>query len=324
MSDGTPRVSVIIPVRDRREMLRGALEGLAKQTQRDFEVVVIDDGSSDSPGDEVSAVPGLRAQLVRTEGVGAVAARRAGVEAARGEIFAFTDSDCIPDTDWLAEGVAAIDDGADLVQGATYPVRPVGLLERSVGVEYEDGLYATCNVLYRRTAFERAGGFDLKADRRLGFRSGEMARGLGFGEDTLLGWRVRRAGRAVFVPQAIVRHEVVSPPLREMMRRAWISGAFPGLVREVPELRETLLQSRLLLGRRRLPLYGLIVSLLARRGWLAALFGGWWVGARALDVVRIGGARRKAAAALPVELGIDVVTAAGLVVGSARAREAVL
>ena len=324
MNDDTPRVSVIIPVRDRRLMLRGALEALAKQTYRDFEVVVVDDGSTDGSGDEAFAVPELRARVIRTEGVGAVGARTSGVEAAAGDVFAFTDSDCLPDPDWLSEAMASIEDGADLVQGATFPARPIGLLERSVGVEWEDGLYATCNILYTRAAFEEAGGFHGRGDRLFGFRSGSMAKGLGFGEDTLLGWSVRRRRRAVFVPQAVVRHEVIRPPLGELMKRAWIAGAFPSLVREVPELRETLLRRRYFLGYRRLPLYALAVALASDRGRLAALFGSWWFVERASEAFRKGGVGKKTLVTVPVELGIDAVTAVALLVGSARARRVVL
>lgn len=323
-SDKTPRVSVIIPVRDRRSMLRGALEALAKQTYRDFEVVVVDDGSSDGSGEEVFAVPELCARIVRTEGIGAVAARRVGVETARGDVLGFTDSDCLPDPEWISVAMSSIDDGADLVQGATHPLRAVGLLERSVGVEWEDGLYATCNIFYTKAAYEEAGGFHSGGEELLGFRSGGMARGLGFGEDTLLGWNVRRRRRAVFEPQAVVRHEVIRPSLGELVKRAWISGAFPSLVREVPELRETLLRRRYFLGYRRLPLYAFAVALLSRRERLAAMFGAWWLVARASEVIRRGGIRRKTIVAVPVELGVDAVTAVALVMGSVRAKRVVL
>src|SRR5205085_1797885 len=85
-------------------------------------------------------------------------------------------------------------DGVDMVQGRTEPVGPVGLLERSLWVTREDGLYATCNVLYRRSAFEEAGGFQ-DAGTLLGFRPGAFGRGLGMGEDALLGWKRAREAR---------------------------------------------------------------------------------------------------------------------------------
>ena len=67
---------------------------------------------------------------------------------------------------------------------------------------------------------------------------------LGFGEDTLLGWRVRRTGTAVYEPAALVEHEVFRTGLAEALSRSWMAGAFPALVREVPELRGTALFGR--------------------------------------------------------------------------------
>jgi glycosyltransferase involved in cell wall biosynthesis len=307
-------------------MLRDLLDALASQTLGDFEVIVVDDGSSDGSGDEASGASanGLRIRVERTSGVGAVEARRRGVAASRGTFLAFTDSDCAPDPAWLAAGVAALEAGADMAAGSTVPARPVQALERSVHEPVDDGLYATCNVFYRRDAYERAGGFT-DAGRRLGVRAGRWTKGLGFGEDTLLAWRVRRAGRGAFVPEAVVRHAVMRPSVREMIRRAWLAGAFPGLVRDVPELRRMLLRGRIWLGTRRVPVYALVVcGALPWRVWLAPAAGAWWVLARVLQLWRSPGSAQRRLAAVPVEMTIDVVTAASLLAGSVRARTLVL
>ena len=248
-------------------------------------------------------------RVERTDGVGAVEARRRGVAASLGTFLAFTDSDCLPDPAWLASGVAALAAGADMAAGATVPIRPVQALERSVKEPVDDGLYATCNVFYRRDAYDRAGGF-VDAGGRLGFRAGRWTKGLGFGEDTLLAWRVRRGGGGTFVPDALVRHAVMRPSLREMLRRAWLAGAFPGLVREVPELRRMLLRGGIWLGTRRLPVYGLAVcAALPWRAWLAPAAGAWWLVARSLQVWRSPGSAKRRLAAVPVEMAIDGVTA---------------
>src|SRR5581483_11530323 len=103
---------------------------------------------------------------------------------------------------------AAFDAGADLVNGRTVPARPLLPLERSMGSGLE-GLYPTCNVLYRRDAFERAGRFDRAAARRWGFRPDRRSKGVGFGEDTLLAWRlIREGGTVAYADDAIVEHAV--------------------------------------------------------------------------------------------------------------------
>jgi glycosyl transferase family 2 len=320
-----PRVSVIVPVRNRRDLLGGLLEALSRQTHRDFEIVVVDDGSSDGSAKEANvwAERGLPVRLIRTEGIGAVGARCAGVASARGEILAFTDSDCEPAPGWLDAGIVAIDRGADVVQGMTRPTREVGALDHSVAAA-DDTLYNTCNVFYRRDAYETAGGFDSHIGTRFGFRPGPFGRGLGFGEDTVLGWRVRRVGNAAYAPDAAVGHHVLTPSLQELVARAWMAGAFPALVREVPELRRTLLRRGMFLGRSRMPMYASAVALVLRRRGLAAAAAAWWVASRAREVARAPGTKRTRAASLPLELLRDVVTGGALLTGSFRARTPVL
>src|SRR5439155_5540887 len=121
-----------------------------------------------------------------------------------------------------------------------------------------------------------------------------------------------------------VRHQVVKQPISELLHRAWIAGALPTLVREVPELRETLLQARVFLGPRRIPLYATLVALASRRGTLAFAGAAWWVGSREREATRAGGMRQRIAVGIPVELAVDCVTAVALLSGSARARTLVL
>ena len=129
------RVSVIVPVRDRRDLLGALLSALEAQTFRDFEIVIVDDGSRDGSGDyaEAHTVADRPVRVVRGPEQGAVTARQVGVEAAVGNVLAFTDSDCAPHPGWLAAAVDAIDDGAAVVNGRTQPARPLRPLERSMG-----------------------------------------------------------------------------------------------------------------------------------------------------------------------------------------------
>ena len=317
-----PRVSVIVPVRDRRELLRETLDALARQTFPDFEVIVVDDGSQDGSGDEARAetVAGRAVRVFESGGAGAIAARTVGVAHAVGDVLAFTDSDCVPDPDWLAAGVGAIDRGADVVQGLTTATRAVRPLERTVWSLRDDGLFATCNVIYRRTSFDAAGGFDAGAGNRLGFRPGRRLRDLGFGEDTLLGWRVRRAGLAVFEPAAVVRHQVLAPDVADSFRRTWAIGAFPALFREVPEL-ATLLGPDLRRGRAtRALLWGSVWATAARRRGLAAALLGSLVAVRWRHLTRTEPSLKRRLAVLPVDVALEAVRAVALAWGGIRTR----
>jgi glycosyltransferase involved in cell wall biosynthesis len=328
---GTPHVTVIIPVKDRRDLLADALDGLAEQTYTDFEVIVVDDASTDGSGDEAAGrtIAGRAVRVLTGGGGGAVHARQVGVSTAAGTVLAFTDSDCVPAPRWLELAVAAIDAGAAGVNGRTSPARPMRPLERSMGSGTE-GLYPTCNVLYRRSAFDSAGGFDSEAGRRWGFRLGPRSQGDGFGEDTLLAWRVIRAGgRVDYVPDASVAHAVLPPDASELVSRTLRVAAFPALVREVPELRATLLRWRWQLGARtRLPLYALVVALvvgfIAHQPLPAVACAAWWVGARLLDLRAFPVSWARRLVALPAELAIDALTAGALLVGSVKARRLLL
>lgn len=319
------RVAVVIPVRDRATLLDRCLAALVPQLGDDAEVVVVDDGSRDGSA-QVARRWAERApvRVLDGGGRGAVAARCLGVDSTDADVLAFTDSDCVPSAGWLERGVAAVEEGHDLVQGRTTPVRPCGMLERSIWVTAPNGLYDTCNLFVRREAYEAAGGFDQRAGDRLSFRPGAL-RGLGFGEDTLLGWRIRRGdGRVTFAPDAHVGHHVFGFDAREHLRRAWQAGGFPALVREVPELRAELDRGVFLGSARRVPLYIAVAATVARRHGTATVAAGAWVALHAAEVRRRERLPRRQAASLVVSCAADAVTAVALVTASARARTVVL
>lgn len=318
---------MVVPVRDRRQLLVELLAALDAQTFRRFEVVVVDDGSTDGSAEAAATrvVAGRPVRLQRADRVGAVVARTIGVAASIGEILAFTDSDCFPEAAWLARGVAAIDGGADVVNGRTRPARAMKPRDRSVASGRE-GLYPTCNMFYRRSAFDGVGGFDVDAAGSLGFRVGALARGTGFGEDTLLAWRARRAGAVVvYDPEAIVDHHVFPPDWRDLVSRWTQVAAFPALVRDVPELRSTIVRRRVLFGdSSRVPAYVFGLALLTRRRSLMATVLAWWAVRRLLDLRRFPVSWPERIAALPAEMATDAAMGVAYVVGSARARTLVL
>ncbi len=91
MAEEQPLVSVIIPVYNGARFLRAALESVFAQTYRPFEVIVVDDGSKDDSGVIAESFPEVH--YLRQENQGVAAARNHGLEAARGEFFAFLDQD---------------------------------------------------------------------------------------------------------------------------------------------------------------------------------------------------------------------------------------
>ena len=102
-------VSVIIPVYNDSERLKLCLEALEKQTYSNklYEVIVIDNGSDESIEPLVARFKQARASCDTTQR-GPCVARNRGVLLARGKVIAFTDSDCIPNSDWIEQGVAVL------------------------------------------------------------------------------------------------------------------------------------------------------------------------------------------------------------------------
>jgi glycosyltransferase involved in cell wall biosynthesis len=98
-------VSVIIPVLNDSERLATCLEALENQTYpiARYEVIVVDNGSDEDIDAVVERFDIATAAFDRR--VGSYAARNKGVSLARGEILAFTDSDCTPNPDWIEKGV---------------------------------------------------------------------------------------------------------------------------------------------------------------------------------------------------------------------------
>lgn len=89
----TPFFSVVIPVYDRARTIGTALKSVLSQTEQDFEIIVVDDGSHDDPESVVRAFSDPRLLFVRQENGGGGAARNRGIDLARGRFVAFLDSD---------------------------------------------------------------------------------------------------------------------------------------------------------------------------------------------------------------------------------------
>src|ERR1700753_2801325 len=92
-SMAAPFFSVVIPVFNRAEPLRRAIESVRAQTFQDFEIVVVDDGSTEKPRAGVESFADDRIQYWHQPNAGGGAARTRGTDEARGELIAFLDSD---------------------------------------------------------------------------------------------------------------------------------------------------------------------------------------------------------------------------------------
>lgn len=173
-----PTVSVILPTFNRAATLDRSIESVLRQTYDDFELVVVDDGSTDDTGDVVDRFDDGRIRyLEHDENRGASAARNTGIAEARGEYVAFQDSDDEWHPEKLAKQMAAFRQAPDTV-GVVYTGcwRTENGVEKYLpydGVESTEGdvqrslvrrnFIPTPVAVVRRDCFERVGGFDERA-----------------------------------------------------------------------------------------------------------------------------------------------------------------
>ena len=174
-----PRFTVVVPTYNRKSTLRQTLIALVAQDYSDFEIIIVDDGSTDGTAEMMlQEFPGAR--YIRQANRGPAAARNRGVQAATGEIIAFTDDDCVPPPDWLsrlADGFArypqvvgvggALEAPEDVLKTnrwAQYERYVSHTVYRTGATEYLGGFECpaggTNNLAYRRAAIVQIGGFD--------------------------------------------------------------------------------------------------------------------------------------------------------------------
>ncbi|WFU07159.1 glycosyltransferase (plasmid) [Rhizobium sp. CB3171] len=91
--NATPFFSVVIPLYNRADVVGATLHSVLNQTFSDFEVVVVDDGSSDNPSEIISQLDDRRIRFVSQPNAGGSAARNKGIDLANGRFIAFLDSD---------------------------------------------------------------------------------------------------------------------------------------------------------------------------------------------------------------------------------------
>lgn len=201
-----PKVTVVVPHYNDPKSLELCLQALERQTypEADREIVVADNASPQGAEALERLIAG-RARLVIVPDKGAGPARNGGVAAARGELLAFTDCDCAPEPQWLAEGVAALQ-RSDFVGGRMKvlvedPSRLTGpeAFERVFAFDnaryvLEKGFTVTANLFCTRALFDRVGGFRTGVSEDLEWSQRAAAAGyrIGYAPEAAVGHPARR------------------------------------------------------------------------------------------------------------------------------------
>jgi glycosyltransferase involved in cell wall biosynthesis len=209
-----PFISIIIPHYNDLDNLRTCIEKLRQQTwPKDlFEIIVADNNSTDRIVSELHLMLDVRVVPAPEQGAGP--ARNAGVAAARADIFAFVDSDCLAEETWLEEGISALQHfdyvGGKVIIEIEDPrrVTPAEAYDVVFGFNFKkyierDKFSGSGNLFVPRAVFEKVGGF----------RSGVS-------EDMDWCWRANALGfRLGYAERAVIKH----PARREWhdLTRKW-------------------------------------------------------------------------------------------------------
>ena len=188
-------ISVVIPTYNRCDSLKRCLLSLEKQVFKDFEVLVVDDGSVDDTKNIFDSVKDKRFRYIFQENKGQSAARNQGVRNAKGNIIAFTDDDCKADPNWLMVVNKIIRGNIKCVKGRTEVLNVTNFTKELRKYIYIDNptSAATNNIAYDKESIISVGLFD--ENMRLH-------------EDLDLSWRFRLAGgKRSYSPDMVIFHE---------------------------------------------------------------------------------------------------------------------
>jgi len=211
-----PKVSVVICAYNAERTIDACLASLRELRYPNYEVIVVNDGSTDSTREIARRYPEF--VLVDQPNMGLSYARNVGAETASGEIVAYTDSDCVVDPDWLTYLLYKFRDGFVAVGGpnlpppedsripacvAASPGGPTHVLLSDDVAEHIPG----CNMAFRKSVMQEIHGFDPT------YRAA--------GDDVDFCWRLQNAGYAIgFSPAAMVWHfrrNTIGAYLRQQM-----------------------------------------------------------------------------------------------------------
>src|SRR3989304_8288811 len=197
-------VSVIVPAYNSEKTIESCIEALLLQDYQKelYEVIVVDDGSTDNTAQKIKKFP---VKYIWQKNSGPASARNNGVTYANGDTILFTDSDCMPDVNWISEMVKPFKDINVMAVKGAYRNKQKSIVARFAQLEFEErfemlkkaeyiDMVDTYSAGFRKDIFLKMGGFDTSFP-------------VANNEDTELSYRMSRRGlKMVFNPEAIVYH----------------------------------------------------------------------------------------------------------------------
>lgn len=182
-------ISVVIPLFNKRNSIESTIESVLSQTYSDFELIVVDDGSTDGSADVVRSIADKRLRLIQKPNGGVSSARNDGIAAAKFDYIAFLDGDDLwesgfleevtgmikdfPDAGMWGTSYSYLKDGRKTSAGKPLPKIFYGIIDNSKWNHAH--IYCSTAVCCKKSALNSIGGFDER---------------IAYGEDTDVWWRI--------------------------------------------------------------------------------------------------------------------------------------
>jgi glycosyltransferase involved in cell wall biosynthesis len=194
-------VSVIIPAYNAIKYLSESLDSILAQTYPDFEVIIVNDGSTDNLIEWASQLTDPRVKLISQENRGSAGARNTGLNHAQGKYIAYLDADDLWDVTKLAKQVEVLEQNPEV--GLVYTwIERINEQGTSIGKPFkinlegdiwekltEKNVIAPSSAMIRRSCFEKVGMFDVSLQA--------------FGEDWDMWLRIAACYRVQVIPEAL-------------------------------------------------------------------------------------------------------------------------
>lgn len=218
------RFSVIVPVYNRIDEVRDLLDSLSRQTLKNFEVVIVEDGSTQPCEDVVRAADGLKCKYFYKDNEGRSIARNYGLERADGDYFVFFDSDCVIPENYFEILIRELNEHpVDCFGGPDSAHSSFSTTQKAINfamtsflttggirggkVSLEKFVPRTFNMGFSRKVYEKVGGFR------------EM-----FSEDIDMSTRIRNAGFSIALIRPAYVYHKRRIDLKKFLRQVYVFG----------------------------------------------------------------------------------------------------
>ena len=174
----TQYLSIVIPLYNKKDSIIATLKSILLQSYNKFEIIIVDDGSTDNSADIVKTISDKRIRLIQKDNGGVCSARNLGIRKAKYDYIAFLDADDLWDTLYLEEQIKLINEYpkaamwginfAEMTDGKLARYLPTGLSEKFRGYVEDyfningriSDLFCSSSVVIKKEVFDKVGFFD--------------------------------------------------------------------------------------------------------------------------------------------------------------------